>query len=194
MVLSKRERMIAVVTLLVMLVFILDRYVATPFMDAQENIRIEKQGLINEMQHAAKVFRQRSRVKAEWQEMLKGGLESDSSVMESRVLNVLGDWSRECGISISSIKPDRSRNESNSLMEIIFNVACRGSMDSVGRFMWQIENSKLPLRITEFQLGSREEDGRDMALQLKLSAVYLFHEVTGETANVGKVLKEEPDL
>ncbi len=173
MVLSRRERLIAAVTLLVMTIFILDRYAVTPFMEAKEQISIEKQDLMNEMQHAAKIFRHRNRIKDEWQEMARGGLGSDPSIIESRILHEIRQWSHDCGISISSIKPDHNRREGFILKEIIFNVACRGSMDSAGQFLWQIENSRLPLRITECQLGARDADGKDMSLQLRLSTVYL---------------------
>ena len=174
MVLSKRERLIAVVTLLVLMIFIIDRYVLTPFLEAKENISIEKQGLMNEMQQAAKVFRHRNRINDEWQAMIKGGLGSDPSALESRILHEIRQWSSDYNVTLSSIKPNHNgSDEAAILKEIIFNVACRGSMDSIGQFLWQIENSQLPLRIIEFQLGAREADGRDMSLQLKLSTAYL---------------------
>ena len=102
-----------------------------------------------------------------------GGLSSGPSAIESRALHEIRQWSYDCGLTISSIKPHRNGNDETFFREIMFNVSCRGSMDSVGQFLWRIENSKLPLRITEFQLGAREEDGQNMSLQLKLSTVYL---------------------
>ena len=173
MVLSKREKIIVILTTLVLLIFIMDRFIITPFMNSKESIRLEKQGLVNEMQDAARLFRHEKRVKSEWQEMINGGLEKDPSGTESKVLHTIRQLSQDCGLTISSIKPDRNRSESKILKEIIFNLSCKGSMNSVGQFLWEIENSRLPLKITEIQLGAREEDGRDMSLQVKLSAVYL---------------------
>ena len=42
MVLSKRERIIAIVTLAIILMLVLDRYAVTPLMEMNDNIRIEK--------------------------------------------------------------------------------------------------------------------------------------------------------
>lgn len=186
MVLSRRERLIAAVTLLVMMIFILDRYAVSPFFEAKENISKEKQCLEDDMRHANKIFRQRKRINDKWQEMVRGGLGSNPSAMESRMLHEIRQWSHDCGLSISSIKPDRNGNEEKILKEIMFNVACRGSMDSVGQFLWQIESSQLPLRITEFQLGAREEDGRNMSLQLKLSTVYLSENTGPDSIDANK--------
>ncbi len=173
MVLSKREKLIVVLTILVLMIFISDRFIITPFFNAKESISQEKQNLVNDLQDAARLFRHKKRIKEEWQKMLDGGLGKDPSGTESRVLHVIRQLSQDCGLSISSIKPDRNRSENKIMKEIIFNISCKGSMNSAAQFLWEIENSTLPVKITEFQLGAREEDGRDMSLQIKLSAVYL---------------------
>lgn len=173
MVLSKREKLIVIVAILVIAIFAIDRYALTPFMEVNESIQIEKQGLMTEMQRAARMFRQRHQVREEWQSMVKGGLGSGASNTESQILHVIRQWSHDYGLTISSIKPDHKRDEGALLKEIIFNVACKGSMSSVVQFLLALENSNLPVKIEEFQLGSREADGNDMSLQLRLSAVYL---------------------
>lgn len=180
MVLSKRERYIAVVTLAVILIFALDRYAVTPFMKMNDRIMSEKQGLLTDIQRASRIFRERKKVSSEWHDMLKGGLGSDASATESRILHVIRKWSTDYGLTISSIKPDRNGEEDKILKEIVFYIACKGTMDAVGKFLLELENSSLPVRITEFQLSSREVDGMDMSLQLRLSALY----ITGGTDSV----------
>ncbi|MFC1494455.1 hypothetical protein ACFL6W_04165 [Thermodesulfobacteriota bacterium] len=191
MVISKRERLFLIVTLSVILVFLLDRYALTPFMEINERIQVEKQGLVTEIQQASRVFKQRKRIRNQWQEMVKGGLGSDASNTESKVLHVIREWSSGYGLTISSIKPDRNGGEGEILKEIIFNIACKGTMDAISRFLIALENSSLPVRITEFQLGSRETDGMDMSLQLRLSAVYLAEGVNTDTRDNSEVPDEE---
>ena len=64
--------------------------------------------------------------------------------------------------------------------EIVFQVAGTGTMNSVSRFLFQIEKSTLHIRLTDVQLGSREEDGNDLSLQLRLSALYLSGKVDND--------------
>lgn len=173
MVLSRRERLILIGTLLVIAVFALDRLILTPVLDARGEILNQKRDLIREMEKASELFEQKSRVSRKWDEMVNGGLNSDVSSTESIVLNALRTWAQNYGLTLSSIKPEREKGQGAIMQEILFNVACSGNMSSVGQFLWQIENTTLPLRITEFQLGSREEDGKEMSLQMKLSALYL---------------------
>ncbi|MBP8606457.1 MAG: hypothetical protein KBI46_11555, partial [Phycisphaerae bacterium] len=53
-------------------------------------------------------------------------------------------------------------------------VSGSGTMAAVTQFLWDIETSKLPLRIKSLQLGAADENGSQMTLQLKLSSIYLI--------------------
>jgi len=177
---SKRERMIFIVTLYFVMIVILYQLILTPVLDARGQILAEKQRLIRDMEKASALFDQKDRVSREWEELKNGGLNSDVSATESMVLNAMRAWAQNYGLTISSIKPERDKDEGAVMQEIKFNVACSGNMGSVGQFLWHLENTTLPLRITDFQLGAREEDGKEMSLQLKLSALYQV-EAAGET-------------
>ena len=178
--LSKRERKIFILTLAVVMAAVLYVFILTPVLDARGDISSDKQVLIREMEKASALFKQKDRIGKEWDEMINGGLNSDVSATESMVLNAMRTWAQDCGLTITSIKPEREKGNGEIMKEIHFNVACSGNISSVGQFLWNVENSVLPLRITEFQLGSREEDGKEMSLQLKLSALYLVEGSEGE--------------
>lgn len=179
MVLSKREKNIAIITSAIILLFVLDRYVWSPVMDARARVQTEKQSLTTRMQQADRIFKKRSLLASRWNEMKEGGLDSDPSAIESRVLNAIRQWSESCGLPISTVKPDRDKGE-GELRQIMFNLALTGDMAAVGRFLWEVENCSLPLRITEFQLSSRGGDASDLSLQIKLSALYLAEDPEGE--------------
>jgi hypothetical protein len=91
---------------------------------------------------------------------------------ESRILTALREWSGAANMALSSIRPERV-SSSRGLQEMIFTVAGRGSLESVARFLWQIETAVLPVKIKDMQLGSSSEAGDSMSLQLHLSALYL---------------------
>jgi len=174
MVLSKRERLILIWTMSIIGIAVLYNFVLTPILDARSGFEAEKQKLSEEIQKASEVLKQKDTLSKQWDERIGNGLNSDVSATESGVLNAIRIWAQNYGLTLSSIKPEREKGDGKGEMqEIIFNMACSGNMTSVGQFLWQIENSTLPLRITEFQLGSREEDGKEMSLQIKLSALYM---------------------
>jgi len=172
MVLSQRERYIAIATGIVFLLFLIYTFIFTPLMDGRNRIRSEKERLLTQLDQAQRVFDRKQQLSAQWKEMRDGGLGADPSAIESRVLSSVQHWSEACGLPISNLKPDRVRGD-GELREIYFSLALTGDMEAVGRFLWEVENCELPLRIKEFQLGSRGGDGSDLSLQIKLSALYL---------------------
>jgi len=182
MVLSRREKYIAIITIVIIMILVADRYVATPFMDKMDQTAIEKQRLIVEMERAETLFERRSLMDRRWNDMVAGGLEGDAAKAESQVLHAIGNWSKENGLMLSSVKPDHKTGE-DELYEIVFQVAGTGTMNSVSRFLFQIEKSTLPIRLTDVQLGSREEDGNDLSLQLRLSALYLSGKVDNNSTS-----------
>lgn len=181
MVLSKRERYFAIVAILVVALLVGDRYIMTPFLDRRAKVEAERQSLLAEMEQARSLFKRRKLMEQKWQEMVSGGLESDASKAESQVLHAVRNWSQECGLVLSSVKPERVVGEGN-LQEIAFMVAGTGTMSSVGQFLLRVETASLPIKIKDFQLGSRKEDADDLSLQLRLSALYLASEAQAPSA------------
>jgi hypothetical protein len=181
MVLSKRERRIAIVTIAVLMIFVFDRFILSPVMDARDKVLSQKEDLIREMGKASGLFKQKGKVSAKYNEMISGGLNSDASITESEILNAIRAWSQDYGLSLSSVKPERNKS-GEEMREIIFNLACSGDMTSLSRFLWRVETSTLPVKITEIQLGSNSDNGREMSLQLKLSALYLAENAGSATA------------
>jgi len=172
MILSKRERLIILVTAIVLATLALDRYVLTPFLDYRDALETQKQRSLGEMERATALMAHKHQIDPKWREMLAAGLKRDPAEAESQVLHSVRDWSTETGLKLTSLKPERLPEKKN-LQEISFQAVATGSMDAVSRFLWRIETAKVPIRVKELQLGSRKEGADDLTLQLRLSTLYL---------------------
>lgn len=175
MVLSKRERYIVFITIIIITILVVDRYALSPFLDIRAQDRVLKQQLLGEMEQAAILFQRRELMERKWQNIMAKGLQGDVSQTESSVLHAVRDWSRKGGVTLSSVKPDQVNGDGN-LHEINFLVAGTGSMSSIGRFIWYAETTSLAVRVKDIQVGSRREDGEEMSLQLRFSAIYFTPE------------------
>ncbi|MCY3019323.1 MAG: hypothetical protein NTW87_09900, partial [Planctomycetota bacterium] len=80
------------------------------------------------------------------------------------------------GLTLSSVKPDRPESK-GQVKEIHVQATGTGPMEAVARFLWRMHSASFPLKITEFQLGSRTDGTNDLALQLKVSTLYYATEV-----------------
>ncbi len=176
--LSKREKIIAAATLLVMTLLVGDRYALTPLMDKLNQWETEKQDLTLELNDALNLIGRRKRMEREWKAMAGAGLAADAE-SESRVLHALDGWSKDTGLTLTSVKPLRLSKVKDDLHEMTFVVAGTGTLNATAEFIWQIERAALPLRIRDMQLGSANEGGTAMSLQLNISALALVDTETG---------------
>lgn len=171
MVLTKRERIILIVTLLCVGLLIVSKFVVDPAQARLDEMEAQRQQLQGDLEEAQMLLGNRGTMQRKWNTLVADGLRNDAEA-ESKVLGALGEWADGAGLSLSSIKPDRVASD-KGLQEMIFTVAGKGTIEAVSRFLWQIETAALPARIRDMQLGSGSESESTMSLQLHLSVLYL---------------------
>jgi Tfp pilus assembly protein PilO len=169
--LSKRERIILIATLASVGLFVAVKFVIDPVQAKRQELESQRQQLLGDLNEAEMLIGNHGRMQKKWDAMLSDGLRSETEA-ESRILDALRQWSGAANMALSSIRPERVLSD-RGLQEMIFTVAGRGSLESVARFLWQIETALLPVKIKDMQLGSSSEAGDSMSLQLHLSALYL---------------------
>ena len=172
MILTKRERLITALTLIAVSIFVLDRYVLTPFLDDYSALEARKQKLQGDMKRANSLVARRQQVDQKWQQMLAGSLKQDPVEAESQVLHALRDWSEQTGLNLSALRPERSTDKTD-LREITFHTAGSGPMSSISRFMWCLETAEIPIKLKMIRLSSRKEGIDDLSLELRFSTLYL---------------------
>jgi hypothetical protein len=171
MFLSKRERFIIAAAVIVVALLVLDRYVVSPLLECCDRAAALKESKLADIQRGQDLLARNREIGPKWREMIAGGLKRDPAEAESQILHAVGDWARDAGLKMSSVKPERMPDK-RSLQEISFQAAGTGPMNAVARFLWRLETSKVPIRIKELQLGSRKEGTDDLTLQLRLSTLY----------------------
>ena len=171
MVFSKREKIIVAAAVAVLGVLVLDLYVLTPLMDEWGAVKVRRDRLVAKTAQAGSLLRRRRLLGRTWRRMLAEGMTPDPAAAESQVLRSLRNWSADTGLRLSSLRPERS-TEDSKLPEITVHAAGTGSMASVSRFLWRIETAKIPVKIKMLQLGSRRDGTDSLSLHLKVSTLY----------------------
>jgi Tfp pilus assembly protein PilO len=173
--LSRRERIIAIVTVVILAALVADKFIITPTIARLQQLEAQKQQLLAELNEAKNLFERRRLMEKKRRQLLGDGLKSESEV-ESQVLHALGQWAQNSELTLTSVKPQRLLTINKGLQEITFTVAGKGSLQATAQFLWNVEKSLLPIKINDLQLGSANESGNDMSLQLRLSALYVANQ------------------
>lgn len=169
--LSKRERIIAVITFVVVGLFVLNKFLFKPVWNRLQQLEMQKNQLQVELDEAQNLFRKRLVLEREWKDASMESLRNEVEA-ESKVGRALDKWSQMSRLTLSSVKPERLASD-QGLKEMTFVVVGTGTLDAVAQFLWQIETAPLPIKIKDMQLGSSNESGQSMSVQLRLSALCL---------------------
>ena len=171
MVLSKRERMILITAIAAVVMLVADKFVIGPISERREVTKTQKLELEAELENARILFTRRKLMERKWKTLLSDGLRNDAEA-ESKIARALDEWSKNAMLTLSSVKPERVASD-KGLKEMTFVVAGMGTLESVSRFLWQIETAPMPIKVMDMQVGSTNETGQSMSLQLRLSALCL---------------------
>ncbi len=167
--LSQRERIIVLVTVLVVGALVADRFVRAPIANALGELRVERQKSLTQVAKAKNLFLE----KQQFEKKPEFKVLPNDAEAESRVAKALDKWAEDARLTLTSVKPDRMAGGDKGLKEILFVIAGKGSLDSVAWFLYQVETSELPIKVKHMQLGSTSEAGDNMSMELRISTIYL---------------------
>lgn len=182
--LSGREKVLAFGVLGIALLLFLDQYALTPLLDHGDALMIQREQINADIRRGQKLFSERKQMTPKWNQIVSAGLLRDPAEAESQVLHALRDWAKEAGFILTSIKPERPESKAE-LKEIQILATGNAPMDGVAMFMYRIQSAGFPLKVTEIQLGTHNENSADLALQVKVSTLYYVPE--SKTAKPDKV-------
>jgi len=168
--LSQRERIIVLMTILVVGALVGDKLVLTPVWNGLSELKNQRQQSLTQVTKAKNLFAQTQQKEQRIKTVLDS-LGTDAEA-ESRVAKALDKWSADARLTLTSVKPDRAAGD-KGLKEIVFVVAGKGSLDAVSWFLYQVETSELPVKVKYMQLGSTSESGEAMSMELRLSTLYV---------------------
>jgi len=170
MILSKRERTIVMLSVAVLAIFLADRFILTPILDRRDQIDAETGECLLQLQKADSLFAQKKRLAPRWRQMTDSGLGTGAAAAESRLLHSIRDWAQETQLNLSSVKHERTEME-RQFQKITWRAAGAGSMEAVSRFLYGIQEATLPVRISDLQIGSRQDGADSLSVQVGVSTL-----------------------
>lgn len=172
MMMSQRERWIGIVAGVVVGLLLLDQVVLSPLLarlsEASERVDQHQR----ELAQADQLFQNRLRAQRKWRDMAGVALLRDAPGAESQVLNRVREWAATNGLTLTSLKPERSEKE-REFHRITIRATATGTMAQTAGFLHAVQTSGIPIRVADIQIASRREGIDDLSLQMGLATIYM---------------------
>jgi hypothetical protein len=111
------------------------------------------------------------RTQATWADMEKNALPKDPAQAEQDVISAFDRWSRANNIELGSIRPQWKRGATDKYSLLECRVDATGSLSTLSRFLYELEQSPLALRVDSVELSSRDDYGQKLTLGLVVSGL-----------------------
>ncbi|MHB1155586.1 MAG: GspMb/PilO family protein [Phycisphaerales bacterium] len=168
---SQRERYVSIAAGVLVALFVLDQFALSPWFSRWSHADTRIADQTDQLTQAKQTFDGSERANRRWAEMSKGTLQADAPAAESRILNAARQWAQAAGLSLTSLKPERSEKE-QGFMKITIRATAGGSLSQITRFIYEARHSPLPVRIADLQISAHKEGTDDLSMLIGLATIY----------------------
>jgi type II secretory pathway component PulM len=169
-ILSKREKYIAIGVGIAVGLLVLDQYLLSPFLARDKAITAETDKVQQQLSRATKLMKEQRDLKPVWADMTSGGLKTTREEADSQALNAVREWAQDAGVSIVALGSSRY-SEEQKFMVSTFHVTGTGRMQSISKLMWALETAPIPVRVNEIQITPQKEGTDNLQVQLTVSTL-----------------------
>ena len=130
--------------------------------------------LRKDVQDGKLLLQREDSIRSRWAEMRTNTLPSIGSEAEQQVLNAFDDWSRDTGTEITDVMP-QWKDDADDYATLNCRVEANGSLDTLGRFLYEIESTPMALKFDMLQLNTKDSSGRQLAMGLQINGLVLVN-------------------
>jgi len=170
MVLSKRERTIALTTLAAVAILVLDQLVFEPVRAQFVQLSADDEHYTKMLDDANRLFMNRKATEARWNQMVADGLKSDAAETEDALDHAVFEWAQASDLTLKSCTPEHTMQKDRPA--VVLYVVGTGNMSAVAHFLYRAQTSRLPVQPEDLEIGSRREATDDLTVTLHISGLY----------------------
>lgn len=168
---NKREKLFGIIAIVIAGALMLDSIFISPLLARLSDANKALASATEAHTDAQSLFNSEILARRKWNDMAGDTLKSDASTAEQQLLNRVRDWAGNADLALSSLKPERNEKE-QTFDKVTIRATANGSMQQIGRFLFALNTSKVPVRVSDLQISSRKDGADDLMLQLGICTIY----------------------
>ena len=170
--LNKRQQILAIVAIGLVGLYVADKLLFTPLTRSWQARSERIAELRNQVRDGTQTLKRETALREQWDRMRTNTLTTVKSDAESQMLKAFERWSKDGGVSVSSIRPQwKEPDEAYKTLECRADVG--GSLAAIARFLYLVERDPLGVKVDSFELTSRNNEGSQLALVVQVSGLLL---------------------
>jgi Tfp pilus assembly protein PilO len=170
--LKNRQQLLMIVAIGVVGYLVADKVIFSPLGAFWTSRSKQIAQLSKKVADGNQLLRREPNLRAHWQQMRTNALPTNPALAEQQVIGAFDRWSRNSGLSLTSISP-QWKHDSDEYTTLQCRVEASGNISTLSRFLYDIEKDPMALKLEIVELSARDNEGRTLALGLQVSGLVL---------------------
>ncbi|MFH1310355.1 MAG: hypothetical protein ABIH85_06735 [Candidatus Omnitrophota bacterium] len=172
--LGKREKTLISVVAVVVIIFLMERFVITPFWEKIETIRIQIQADKEKLERLRYLNSQKDCISEAFKKLepyIEVGSLGDASI--PIIMKKIEEMAKECDINLQKMKPEATEAKSGVDYNIKkLTLSVDGSTENIIKFLYQLEGSAYPLRVNKMDFKVKDRETNLMTADFDVYFIY----------------------
>jgi hypothetical protein len=169
---KNRQQFLGIAAVVGVAILVSDKLIITPLINGWKARSEQIAELRKSVNQGGVLLQRENAIRSRWERMRTNTLPDNISAAENEVLQAFERWSQDSRISISSIKP-QWKKAGDDYMTLECRADAFGTMQTLTRFLYDVEKDPLALKVDSVEITSRDNDGQQLSLAVQVSGLLL---------------------
>ncbi len=170
---NNRQDFLVVLTIAAVGLFVGVNFVFTPLQNWWSARQTQVRDLREKVNDGNQLIRREAGIRSHWDGMRTNALPASASQAEQQFLKALDNWSRESGVTITSLMP-QWKNDSTNYMTLDCRVESAGDLGALSKLIYDVEKGPMAVRLDSVELSSHDTSGQQLTLSLEINGLALI--------------------
>ena len=170
---ENRQQFLVVLTIAAFALLVGVNFILEPLGGWWSSRQTQLKELRTKVTEGGQIIKREAGIRSRWAEMQANALPANTSLAEQKFLTAVDGWSRGSGAEVTSLMP-QWKNESTNYLTLSCRVETTGNLDTLSRFLYDLEKGPMALRLDLLELTARDKEGQQMTLSMEINGLALI--------------------
>ena len=170
---ENRQQFLVVLTIAAFALLVGVNFILEPLGGWWSSRQTQLKELRTQVAEGSQILKREAGIRSRWAEMQANALPANTSLAEQKFLTAVDGWSRSSGAEVTSLMP-QWKNESTNYLTLACRVETTGNLDTLSRFLYDLEKGPMALRLDSLELTARDKEGQQMTLSTEINGLALI--------------------
>lgn len=168
-----RQRWLVIVAGAAVALLVLDSIAFTPLTAMWKEHSAEIATLKKKVNDGRALMARGTQVERTWLEMQSNALPKDAAQAQQEVFSAFDRWSRAANVQLDSQRSQWKRGATDKYSVIEYRVDATGNLAALTRFLYEMEQSPMALRVESIDFTARDDNGAKLTAGLIVTGLRL---------------------